>query len=93
MKEADLARFAQTIAEANAMATADAAVGRDTGTCVLGAGVAVYVVPKGCRVDRRRILIDAPFQGNVGSRIACTRALEHLRSAGLDVFWHDGRMD
>ena len=92
-READLAKYADVIAQAKALVAEDVKIGRDEGTCVLGAGIAIHVIPKRARYPRTRILIDAPFQGNVGSRKACERGLALLRAAGLDAFWHDGRMD
>src|SRR3990172_8276190 len=93
IREADLGRWAETSEYVKAAVAEDAAIGRDEGTCVLGAGIAVRVIRKRARYPRTRILIDAPFQGNVGSRKACERGLALLRAAGLDAFWHDGRMD
>lgn len=85
--------WAGPLAEANAACVEDAKRERDQGTCVLGAGVALYVIPPRGRVPRLLVVVDAPFQGNVGSHKACARALEILRAAGLDAFWYDGRMD
>jgi hypothetical protein len=92
-KDKDLASYANTIIGAQAAAVVDAASGRDQGTCVLGAGVAVWYVPPRCRNPVRKILIRAPFQGNVGSYRACERALKLLQSAGVDAFWYDGVID
>lgn len=92
-RKADLAKFLADITAARSIAETDAAKCRDEGTSVLGAGVAVRYLPPGCRKSVRKILVDAPFQGNVGSKKACARALEFLRDAGVDAFWHDGEMD
>lgn len=92
-READLVKWAPAIADAWLLVNKDAKDGRDEGTCVLGAGIAAWVIPKRGRYSRCRILIAAPFQGNIGSQRACARALASLRAAGLDVFWHDGRLD
>ncbi len=89
----DLYRFDLAISDAKKVVAEDAARGKDEGTSVLGAGIAVDVVPKRCRIPQRRILIDAPFQGNVGSQHACKRALVLLKIAGLDAYWYDGIMD
>jgi hypothetical protein len=66
---------------------------RDEGTCVLGAGIAIYYRAPRQRKPSIRVIVDAPFQGNVGSARACERALKLLRNSGVDAFWHDGRMD
>jgi hypothetical protein len=66
---------------------------RDEGTCVLGAGIAIYYRAPRQRKPSIHVIVDAPFQGNVGSARACERALKLLRDGGIDAFWHDGRMD
>ena len=66
---------------------------RDEGTCVLGAGIAVWVKERYARNSSVRILIRAPFQGNVGSAKSCDRALAYLKEQGIAAFWHDGVMD
>lgn len=94
-RDADLAQLASLFDHARALAAEDAARGGDEGTSVLGAGIAVrYRAPRR-RVGTyaRKIVVSAPFQGNVGSSRACQRALEYLRTSGIDAFWHDGRMD
>jgi hypothetical protein len=93
IRESELARWAEQIKDAKRVAADDVLLGSDVGTCVLGAGVALDVIPKGGRIARRRIVIDAPFQGNVGSRLACENALALLVDAGLDAYWYDGIMD
>jgi len=80
-------------ATAQSMVDLDARVCRDAGTCVIGAGIAVYAIPKGCRKPQQCLLTDAPFQGNVGSYNASKRALEWLKSQGVEAYWYDGRMD
>ena len=89
-KESDLQGPA---AHAQSMVQEDAKRFRDEGTCVLGAGIACYAVPKGCRKPRQILLTDAPFQGNVGSQRASNRALQWLKEQGIEAYWYDGRMD
>lgn len=84
-------RIVALIATAQEMTATDAKRETDQGTCVLGAGIAIDV--KVGRKERRRIVVGAPFQGNVGSFRACARALAFLQSEGLDAYWHDGNMD
>jgi len=94
IREKNLHRFDVAIEGARAVAREDASRGRDEGTCVLGAGVAVWALPSRARYPRRKVLIDAPFQGNVGSYHACQRALAVLQAAGLEgASWYDGVMD
>lgn len=85
--------YADVYVKARIAAGEDAKGCRDEGSCVLGAGVAIDVVPKGCRIPRRVIVVGAPFQGNVGSEKACVRAVEILRTSGLDAYWYDGILD
>jgi len=89
-KEKDLHELA---GHARCMVQEDAKKCRDEGTCVLGAGIAVYAIPDGCRNPRKVLLTDAPFQGNVGSYKASKRALEWLKSQGVEAYWYDGVMD
>jgi hypothetical protein len=80
-------------AAARRMIEQDRGLFRDEGTCVLGAGIAVYAVPPRCRKPKLTLLIDAPFQGNVGSAKASERALKWLQGQGVEAFWYDGTMD
>jgi hypothetical protein len=79
--------------EAQMMVDMDAKRFHDEGTCVLGAGIAVYAVPKGCRHEKKIIIVPASFQGNVGSWKAAQRAIAWLKSQGVAAFWCDGMMD
>jgi hypothetical protein len=94
-RDVDLTLLMPLFDHARALVAEDAAKGRDEGTSVLGAGIAVrYRAPRkraGSYV--RKIVVAAPFQGNVGSSRASQRALEYLRTSGVDVYWDDGRMD
>jgi hypothetical protein len=67
----------------------------DTGTCVLGAGICIYVILKGKRNPSRMNIIRAPFQGNVGSYQALKPCLEYLQTncPELGAYWEDGNMD
>lgn len=76
-----------------AAAEVDTAAGKDAGSCVLGAGVCIDVIPQYGRNARRFTLLSAPFQGNVGSATALARAALILKDAGIDCYWHDGVMD
>ncbi len=68
---------------------------KDTGTCVLGAGICIKVIPKGRRSETRVNIIRAPFQGNVGSYQALKPCLEYLQTncPELGAYWEDGNMD
>jgi hypothetical protein len=65
----------------------------DRGTCVLGAGIEVWVVKPGARVARPEVLIRQVAQGNVSSHAAAKPAIEFLREQGINARWNDGRMD
>jgi hypothetical protein len=93
VREAELFRYVMAIDIANRQVAEDAKRGRDEGTCVLGAGVAIYVIPKGARNPRMRLLTQAPFQGNVGSFRASQRALAMIQDNLEGAFWYDGVMD
>ena len=62
---------------------------RDEGTCVLGAGVAVWG-GKGAVVLAR-----APYQGNVGSYNYLLPVLKEMqkRHPQYEIYWDDGAMD
>lgn len=94
-RDDDLAQLTSLFEHARALVAEDAANGHDEGTSVLGAGIAIrYRAPR-IRVGKytRKIIVAAPFQGNVGSSRASKRALEYLRTCKIDAFWWDGRMD
>lgn len=78
---------------AAAMVREDKAKTRDGGSCAIGAGIAAYLVPPRCRAERLIVLVDQPFQGDAPSHTASRRAIEWLRSEGVDAFWHAGRVD
>jgi hypothetical protein len=61
----------------------------DEGTCVLGAGVAVWT-GKG-----NAILARAPYQGNVGSYNYLLPVLKEMQKLypQYEIYWHDGAMD
>lgn len=94
-RDDDLAQLASIFDHARALVAEDAAKGHDEGTSVLGAGIAIrYRAPRR-RIGTyaRKIVVAAPFQGNVGSSRASKRALEYLHACKIDAFWWDGRMD
>jgi hypothetical protein len=93
IREADLWRWDHVVFDAKRAVREDVASGKDEGTSVLGAGVAVWILKPRARNPVRRILIEAPFQGNVGSFRASQRAIQLLKTAGLAVHWYDGVMD
>lgn len=79
--------------EAQRMVDEDALQNSDEGTCVLGAGIAVYGIRPRCRKPVMMTLTRQPFQGNVGSYRASQRALRWLQNQGVEAFWNDGAMD
>ena len=100
----DLEMLESSFDHARRMVDEDARLERDMGSAVLGAGIALDVVEKGCRKPKRRIIVGAAFQGNVGSYRAAKRALTFLRhdvfkgqpgdpNRGIPAYWYDGIMD
>ena len=65
----------------------------DAGTCVLGAGIEVWVVEPRARAAKPRVVIGQVSQGNVSSHAAAKPALEFLLAQGIEARWFDGRMD
>ena len=65
----------------------------DRGTCVLGAGIEVWVVKPGGRLAEPEVVISQVAQGNVSSHAAAKPAIEFLREQGINARWNDGRMD
>ena len=65
----------------------------DRGTCVLGAGIELWVVKPGARTAQPEVLIRQVAQGNVSSHAAAKPAIEFLREQGISARWCDGRMD
>lgn len=64
---------------------------KDEGTCVLGAGIVLRDPFTG---EHARI-VDAPFQGNIGSHRALAPVLAELRKRypDFDLAWYDGVID
>jgi hypothetical protein len=81
------------LVKARGMVKEDAKHYADEGSAVLGAGIALNLIPKGCSKPRKQVVIGAPFQGNVGSLRACRRAIDWLHCQGVAVYWYDGIMD
>jgi hypothetical protein len=65
----------------------------DRGTCVLGAGIEVWVVKPGGRIANPEVVIRQVSQGNCSSYAAAEPAIEFLRENGINARWNDGRMD
>ena len=65
----------------------------DRGSCVLGAGIEIWVVKPGARVAKPEVVIRQVAQGNLSSSAAAEPAIEFLREQGIDARWNDGRMD
>lgn len=69
---------------------------KDHGTCVLGAGIQISFMENGRKkYPTTKVIIPAPFQGNVGSYQALKPCLEYIQRnyPQLHAVWHDGRMD
>lgn len=68
-------------------------VGRDVGSCVLGAGIAIEFREYKKRNSVTKVVISQAFQGNVGSYQVAKNALKYLQDNGVNAFWYDGIMD
>ncbi len=55
----------------------------DSGTCVIGAGIAIDGT----------VAIKQVSQGNMSSYAAAKPAIKFLKENGIDAYWDDGRMD
>jgi hypothetical protein len=64
---------------------------KDEGSCVIGAGIVLRDPLTG---EHARI-VDAPFQGNIGSHRALAPVLAYLRKQhpAFDLAWYDGVID
>ena len=99
--EKELPQFREVINKATEMwkesANAHYEQHGDYGTCVLGAGIKVYMVPKGCRNERSVMLIPAydvaRCQGSCHWEVGAEDVVAFLRDNGLPAFFDYGRMD
>lgn len=65
---------------------------KDGGTCVMGEGIFVWVLPsRRHKYPVKQFLVEQPFQGN--NRPALLPALQYLRAVGVDAHYDCGRMD
>lgn len=64
---------------------------RDGGTCVMGEGLEVQVLPPRCRNPVMVQVVRQPFQGN--NYQALRYAQEYLKSQGIETKYNQGRMD
>ncbi len=94
-REAELTELAPVFAKAEEIMRWEVASKKyhDEGTSVLGAGVAIEVLAPRARNAKRRVVVHAPYQGNVGSHKACQRAAAYLRMMDVVCYWYDGVMD
>lgn len=101
MKQAELSNFNEVINEARAMWEKSAREyyerNGDVGSCVLGAGICVDVVPPRCRKARSVMIISASSvarcQGSLHWEYNVGAVVDYLRSNGLDAYFDCGRMD
>lgn len=66
---------------------------QDQGTCVVGGGIQIEFLPPKCRIPRRIIVVDGPFQGNVSNKKALANALKYLQDNGVCCRYYDGVID
>lgn len=70
----------------------------DVGSCVIGAGISVPYVPKGCRKPRSRMIISSSqvtgAQGSLVWEESVAGILQYLHEHGVPgAFYNPGRMD
>lgn len=69
----------------------------DNGSCVLGAGIYVYFIPKGHRKEEKRMIICASdvscCQGSLNWEIGINDILSYLKENGIDAKFEYGTMD
>ena len=92
-KHKELLNLERLIFNANVLSSRDAQETHDQGTCVLGSGIALYVVPPRCRNAKMKVVVPGLFQGNVSNRKHLENALKYLQSNGVECFYFDGYID
>lgn len=69
----------------------------DTGTCIVGDGIGIYLIPKGCRKPQKVLIIPssrvAHCQGSSHYEATKSVAMEYLREQGLETHYNYGFMD
>lgn len=101
MKQAELSKYNEVVNNARDMWMVSAEEHfnehGDVGSCVLGAGIKVEVVPPRCRKPRSLMLISAnevaKCQGSLHWEHNVQEIVNYLRGQGLDVYFDYGRMD
>jgi len=101
MKQSELSNYSEVIAAARVMwkKSAEAYYNEkgDVGSCVLGSGITVDVVPPRCRKPRKMMLISshevARCQGSLHWEHNVGLVVDYLRANGVDAKFDWGRMD
>jgi len=101
MKQAELKNFQDVIAKAKAAwdtaSKEQFNIHGDKGSCVMGDGIEVEVLPPRCKYPQRIMIIRsrevAYAQGSVHYEAVVDVALKILKDAGLNVSYNYGRMD
>ena len=69
----------------------------DKGSCVLGAGIAVCCIPKGCRLPKSVTLISSDevctAQGSMTWERGMDVVIKFLKDYGIDAYYESGNMD
>lgn len=67
----------------------------DRGSCVLGAGIYVNHIPKGCRNPRKMRIIypPTPYQGSCAWEHSAQEIVDFLKSKGIECFFEYGVLD
>lgn len=101
MNQVELAKYRKVIDEAREMWEKSAREyydkNGDTGSCVIGAGIKIEVIPPRCRKPRAMMLISANevarCQGSLHWEHNVQTVVNYLRDNGLNAFFDYGRMD
>lgn len=69
----------------------------DYGSCILGDGICIDVIPKGKRKPVQKMLISArevaQCQGSIHYERGQSAVVEYLKSQGIDAYYESGWMD
>jgi hypothetical protein len=69
----------------------------DKGSCIMGDGIAVMLIPPRCRTPRRHLIIDsrevASCQGSLHYEAVAGDAVRALQAFEIECFYHYGVMD
>ena len=66
----------------------------DEGSCCGGKGLQVFYVAPRCRSAKPLNIVDCNFvQGNISAQLSSKKALDFLKSKGIEATYNDGWLD